>query len=382
MYRTPDHACFGVESNSQALDPRTSRTSEHLNTRRLSQMSRYPARSDLWAGTTRQAPSGLSAKFGNHSPENGWVTASPELNHSSVLSAPSEGASFPQLQPNIASPENYGYPALQAAAFSTGSSHHTTEPTSRSSASDSSSHLTPTGQTDERKKKRRRYVPHVERKRESVIKRNARERKRMGTMTTAFRELQLRLPILCHMTKRIPKEKILSIATSYIQVLRRMLDDSEGLTSSDVGLRQPDFTFLPPSDLEDTFSDSHSSPASADPASDSSFERQVAVSPSHDPDIDSSPSADEFPLNEPLSSETDPNWLDISNISDMNDSREEIRSIFSSFENVHYFVPDPRDQLDSHNVAFCDSEVSPTRRFLSFWLYNLDAQFLDFKTIL
>ncbi len=69
----------------------------------------------------------------------------------------------------------------------------------------------------------RHYVPHSQRCKLSVTKRNARERKRMLELKEGFQSLKNRVPIVRHLVKRVSKEKVLKYAIEYIQLLKMLL---------------------------------------------------------------------------------------------------------------------------------------------------------------
>lgn len=85
---------------------------------------------------------------------------------------------------------------------------------------------------------KRPYIPHSQRPKGSVVRRNQRERKRMEGLNVAFKDLQNRVPVLKKSEKRIPKEKILRGATAYIKQLTTILKSSNQIFTSESA---PDF---------------------------------------------------------------------------------------------------------------------------------------------
>lgn len=73
--------------------------------------------------------------------------------------------------------------------------------------------------------KKSRHVPHCLQPVKTVAKRNARERGRIQTVNQQFVELRKLLPL--KRKKRIAKEKILKLAMTYIEELRRMIDEDD-----------------------------------------------------------------------------------------------------------------------------------------------------------
>ena len=119
-------------------------------------------------------------------------------------------------------------------------------PMTSPSNTSSSSSVDSSDLASSRPKRKRPYVPHLQRKPEVVVKRNARERRRMGNLQGAFRTLQKHLPYIKYSSKRIPKEKILRLATDYIKHLQVLLNHPElNLESQDSALPIPSLTFLP-----------------------------------------------------------------------------------------------------------------------------------------
>ena len=83
-----------------------------------------------------------------------------------------------------------------------------------------------------KKKSSYKHVPHSEKPAHLVEKRNARERRRVEAVNTAFLRLRRAVPQDNKRGKRVSKVKILSRAIDYILNMQEAIDQHDGVTSS------------------------------------------------------------------------------------------------------------------------------------------------------
>ncbi|KAK3583973.1 hypothetical protein CHS0354_033768 [Potamilus streckersoni] len=95
-----------------------------------------------------------------------------------------------------------------------------------------------------RSKRTDKHVPHSEKPLHLVAKRNARERKRVQAVNSAFLRLRRSVPYEPK-HKRLSKVKTLKLAIEYIKQMSEMIEDHDRQFGSSAGHRYGNQTILP-----------------------------------------------------------------------------------------------------------------------------------------